>query len=91
MTKSIADEARRRSKEKNKERTDKGSKDINLRPGEMVFMENVKTGQGQKLQNLRNGPFKVLKLLNPQNVVIQMGTKERVVHKNLLTKYVIPN
>lgn len=90
-TKSIAGEARKQAKDKNKERTDKGLRNIQLKPGEMVFIENIRTGQGQKLQNMRNGPFKVVKILNEQNIIIQMGSKEKVVHKNLLTKYVIPN
>lgn len=90
-TNEIAKESKRIMKENNKLRKDKDARSLSLCSGGLVFIDNIKTGVGQKLQCLRNGPYKVIKNLNEQNVVIQIANKEKVVHKNLLTKYMIPN
>ncbi|CRK88788.1 CLUMA_CG002692, isoform A [Clunio marinus] len=55
--------------------------------GDQVFMKNILHGTGRKLQHRYKGPYVVLESLNEQNVKILVDNKEKIVHKNLLTKY----
>lgn len=63
---------------------DINAKDLNLKIDDEVFIKNVLTGEGQKLQDKFRGPFKVVEVLNDFNVVILDGKKRKMIHKNLL-------
>lgn len=53
--------------------------------GELVLVNNE--ARKDKLSSLRSGPYKILKLISPENVEIQMGRKTKIIHKNRLVRY----
>lgn len=74
-------------KEKNKVLYDKKANDLNLLVGDEVFIKNIQTGEGQKLQPKYRGPFEVIEILNDFNVKILDRNQHKVVHKDLFKKY----
>lgn len=75
------------AKNRQKKIHDKKITNIELKNGDYVFMKNPPSGEGRKLQKKYKGPFLVKKILNEQNILIVENGREKVVHKNLVSKY----
>lgn len=83
----MANQAEKAMRVQNKSYYDRNASNLDLNPGDLVYLKNVQVGQGQKLQNKYRGPLRVLEIVNDYNVRIQDGNKKKVVHKNLLKKH----
>lgn len=86
-TRAIAKENLIAAKEKQKRSYDKKLVNFELKAGDFVFMKNNSAVGPKKFQQKFKGPFLVKKILNDENILIVEKNKEKVVHKNLLTKY----
>ena len=86
-TKAIAKDNEKSMKDKNKKYYDKNVRIGVLQKGDLVFMKNVPSGDGRKLQNKFRGPYPVLEVKNAQNVKILYKNKELTVHRNNVSKY----
>ncbi len=70
------------SKEKTKEQFDKQTKVKSFKVGDTVFLRNQNTrpGRVKKLEQLWNGPYKVIEKISEVNYRIKKGRYEHVVH-----------
>lgn len=75
------------AKEKSKKYYDKSSKILDLEIGDLVLIENIRKGVGQKLQALREGPYTVIEICSDENVKIDIKGKIKLIHKNRLLPY----
>lgn len=76
-----------KAKEKNKKYYDRNAKGLEIEEGDLILLENIRKGHGQKLQPLRQGPYEVIEVLSDENVKIMINGKPRIVHKNRLFPY----
>ncbi len=83
----IAKNSLEEAKEVNKSDYDRKSKSFNIEEGDLVLLENIPKGKGQKLQPLREGPFEVIEVISNENVKILVKAKPKLVHKNRLYPY----
>ena len=83
----IANKNLMESKELTKLRFDKTTNNLALAVGDLVVVQAIHTGKGQKLQNTHDGPFTVLEIVSEQNVKINKGKKPYLIHKNRLLKF----
>lgn len=75
------------SKEKRKIIYDKKTEEWQPMWGELVLVQAIPTGTGQKLQSKWRGPYAVVDLPSEQTTIIKNGNKFEKVHNNRLKKY----
>lgn len=75
------------SKEKRKIIYDKKTEEWQPMWGELVLVQAIPTGTGQKLQSKWRGPYAVVDLPSEQTTIIKNGNKLEKVHNNRLKKY----
>lgn len=65
---------------------DKNAKDIKYRCGQWVYLKNslAKVGQAKKFRKPWIGPFEIIEVLPPVNVVLQLPNRTLLVHNNRL-------
>lgn len=76
------------SKTKSKQIYDESANEWQPMWGEKVYVHNVPTGTGQKLQSYWRGPYEVVELKSEQTTVLKNGNKLEEVHNNRLKRYV---
>ncbi len=83
----IAKNSLQEAKEINKSYYDRKIKSFNIEEGDLVLLESIPKGKGQKLQALREGPYEVSEVISNENVKILVKGKPKLVHKNRLYPY----
>lgn len=75
------------AKEKSKTYYDANVKSLELNVGDLVLLEN-KARKSKKLTSIFEGPYEVVELNSPVNSTIKIGRKTKLVHNNLLKRYI---
>jgi hypothetical protein len=65
---------------------DRNASNLDLNPGDLVYLKNVQVGQGQKLQNKYRGPLRVLEIVNVYNVIPTTSLRQTQVSKMKLNR-----
>jgi hypothetical protein len=73
----IAKNSLLKAKEITKRNYDKNAKNYDFNEGDLVLLENIRKGTGQKLQPLRIGPYTILQILSNENVIIDINGKTK--------------
>jgi transposase InsO family protein len=85
----LARERQLEEKNVNKKFYDRKAKELEIKVGDKVLLLNTsKRGEGRKLQSLYVGPYEVVEIVSETNVKLRIGKKIKVVHKNLIKKFI---
>lgn len=81
----IARQSLLNNKEKTKIYFDKKAKFVSFKPGEKVLLKNEH--RTNKLSPIWSGPYNVIKISSPENTLIKIGNKNKLIHNNRLKKF----